>query len=74
MRTLTDTLGSMHPRERMERRRRIHAIADWWTLKLRQKHAEEALYRCRCHQVATAKSGAMLRNYIWGQVARRLRD
>ncbi|GJL94313.1 MAG: hypothetical protein DHS20C05_07180 [Hyphococcus sp.] len=73
MKTLTDILGSMDPRERMERRRRIEAIADWWALKLRQKHGDEAEYRCRHHMVNTVKMGAGLRNHIWSRVYRQLR-
>ncbi len=74
MKSLTEFLGAMHPRKRLERRRRIYAIADWWAVKLRHKHGEEALYRCRCHQVTTAKNGAVLRNKLWSEVAKRLRD
>jgi len=60
----------------MERRRRINAIADWWTLKLRQKYGTrgEALAACRKHQVATAKRGDALRNHIWSDVAKLLKQ
>lgn len=73
MKTLTDIMGHLDPETRAERRRRIYAMADWWALKLREKHGDGALYRCRCHQVATAKDGAGLRNHIWGRVAERLK-
>lgn len=74
MQTLTDLLRHLDPRERMERRRRINAIADWWALKLRQKYGSkgEALAACRKHQVATAKRGDALRNHIWALASRKL--
>ena len=75
MGTLTDLLSHLNPAERMERRRRIYAIADWWALYLMKKYGlpRDARARCVKHQVATAKSGAGLRNHIWGQVAIRLK-
>lgn len=71
---LTNLLRHLSPTARMERRQRIHAMADRWAERLRAKHGEKAAYRCRRHQVATAKVGGGLRNHIWCQVAHRLKS
>jgi hypothetical protein len=75
MTTLTAILRHFSPAERMERRRRINAIADWWALYLVKKYGlpRDARARCVKHQVSTAKGGAGLRNHIWGQVAQQLK-
>lgn len=63
-------------KERMERRRRINAIADWWALYLVKKYGDAGQARARCvqHQVSTAKRDSALKNHIWCQVNRRLQD
>lgn len=71
---LTELLSPLPTIKRIAARRRIEAIADYWALYLRSKHGEEAAYRCRCHQVATTKNGAHLRNHIWCLVAHRLKE
>ncbi len=72
---LTDLLNHLDPRERMERRRRIYAIADWWAEHLVEKYGDrgKALFACRLRQVATSRAPAALRNHIWRQVAQRLK-
>lgn len=71
--SITATLTHLSPQKRLETRRRINAIVDFWTKHLRHKYGDEALYRCRCHQVTTAKNGSLIRNRIWSQVAVQLR-
>lgn len=62
-------------RNRVERRRRVNAIADWWADYLMAKYGDRgnALAACRRRQVATSRAPAAQRNHIWGQVAKRLR-
>jgi hypothetical protein len=74
--TLTELLRGLYPAVRKERRRRIYAIADWWALYLTEKYgtARNARAHCVRRQVATARTGAALRNHIWGQVAQRLKS
>ncbi len=74
--TLTDLLRHLDPAERMERRRRIYAITDWWAEYLVEKYGDRghALAACRRRQVATSRAPAALRNRIWGQVAQILKS
>ena len=75
MPSLTDILRHLDPAERMERRRRIYAIADWWALYLAKKYGGrgEALAACRRRQLATAKADASIRNHIWEMVYRSIK-
>ncbi len=70
---LTDLMRHLSLQERIEHRRRIEAIADYWALKLWQKHGDGAKARCIKHQISTTKNKADLRNHIWCKVNRRLK-
>lgn len=74
MTTLTALLRNLSPAARLERRRRIEAIANRWSDYLRSKHGEAALYRCRQHQIAATKNNSPLRNRIWSMVSQLLRQ
>jgi len=75
MATLTDLIRHFDPATRVERRRRIYAIADWWAAYLIQKHGDKAhaLVACRRLQLGTSRVPAWLRNHIWCKVAERLK-
>lgn len=70
-----DFVRVLNLKKRMERRRRIYAIADWWALYLVKKYGDVGQARARCvqHQVSTAKRDSALRNHIWSQVNKRLK-
>ena len=71
---LTQLLLTLDPRERMERRRRIEATAEWWALYLVNKYGKNASrFRCRQLMALTSKTDAHLRNHIWARVYRNLK-
>lgn len=76
MPTLTTLLRHLSPMHRVERRRRIYALADRWTDRLIDKYGRppEALARCRRHQLSTTEHNAPFRNHLWSQIAKRLKE
>lgn len=63
-------------RKRVERRRRINAIADRLTARLISKYGDAPHARIGCVKqlVSTCQRPVALRNHIWCQVNRRLKD
>jgi hypothetical protein len=62
-------------RKRVERRRRIYAIADRLTDRLLRKYGDAGRARIACvaQMVSTARREVPPRNHIWCQVNRRLK-
>ena len=61
---------------RVERRRRVYAMADRWADRLIEKYgsAPEALARCRRHQLSTTEQYSSVRNHLWSQIAKRVKE
>lgn len=75
MKSLTSLLGHLTPAARLQRRRRIYAMADRQAALLLDKYGdrEMALAACRRRQLATTAAPAALRNHVWGRVAQILK-
>ena len=73
-RSLTEILARLSPEQRLQRRRRIEAIAWRWTERLTRKYGSAgALAVCRRKLVYCIRHAPGLRETLWNRVYRNLR-